>query len=139
MSTNSSKHLSKISTALSKNEKKFYQTLRFQLLGLIPLILFLARLQDLTKIGEPGHILWICHLSNLILAIGLFFAWPLLVRISVPWLVFGLPLWIWDMTQVGMVGGLTSLGIHIGGFGDHVRPDSARKCAQTKGGIGAIH
>ena len=116
MSTNASESPSEISNTLLKSEKKSYQTLKFRLLGLIPLLLFLARLRDLIAIGEPGHILWMCHISNLTLALGLFFAWPLLVRISIPWLVFGLPLWIWDMTQVGIFGGLSSFGTHIGGL-----------------------
>ncbi len=73
-------------------------------------------MRDLIELGEPGHILWMCHLSNLILALGFFLAWPLLVRISIPWLLFGLPLWIWDMAQMGLTGGLSSFGTHIGGL-----------------------
>jgi hypothetical protein len=57
-----------------------------------------------------------CHISNLMLAIALFSAWPFLAQISVPWLLFGLPLWILDITQVGIVGGLTSFGTHVGGL-----------------------
>ncbi len=93
-----------------------YQNLKFRLLGLIPLLLFIARLINLFNTNEIGHILWMCHISNLMLAIALFSAWPFLVQISVPWLLFGLPLWILDVTQVGLVGGLTSFGTHVGGL-----------------------
>jgi len=93
-----------------------YQNIKFRLLGLIPLLLFVARLNNLYNINEIGHILWMCHISNLMLAIALFSAWPFLAQISVPWLLFGLPLWILDITQVGIVGGLTSFGTHVGGL-----------------------
>jgi hypothetical protein len=116
MSLNTSKHPSELTSTLPQNKGKDSPTIRFRLLGLIPLLLFLARGRDLIELGEPGHILWMCHLSNLTLALGFFLAWPGLVRISVPWLLFGLPLWIWDMTQMGLIGGLTSFGTHIGGL-----------------------
>jgi hypothetical protein len=116
MSTNASESATENLSTLPQNEERSNQAIRFRLLGLIPLILFLARLRDLIELGEVGHILWMCHLSNVILALGLFLACPLLVRISIPWLVFGLPLWIWDMTQMGVIGGLTSFGTHIGGL-----------------------
>ncbi len=57
-----------------------------------------------------------CHISNLILAIALFSAWPFLAQISVPWLMFGLPLWIFNVAQVGIIGGVTSFGTHVGGL-----------------------
>ncbi len=99
-----------------KDAKNNYLTIKFRLLGLLPWLLFLARLRDLIDIGEAGNILWMCHLSNLMLALGLFLGWPVLVRVSMPWLIFGLPLWIWDMTQLGIIAALTSFGTHIGGL-----------------------
>ena len=93
-----------------------YQQISFRLLGFIPLALFIARLHNLIRINEIGHILWMCHISNLILAIALFSAWPFLAQISVPWLMFGLPLWIFNVAQVGIIGGVTSFGTHVGGL-----------------------
>jgi len=87
----------------------------FRLLGVIPLILFLTRLLHFQGLGEPGQILWICHISNLLLAFGLFLDQLEFIRVSVLWLILGLPLWIWNMTQTG-VGTLTTFVTHLGGL-----------------------
>ncbi len=84
-------------------------------MGIIPLILFLARLRHFLVLGEPGQILWVCHMSNLILSIGLFLNQSELVRVAVLWLILGLPLWIWGMTHMG-IGTLSTFGTHFGGF-----------------------
>jgi hypothetical protein len=88
---------------------------QFRLLGLLPLIFFIAYLLHFLYLGELGNILWMCHLSNLTLAFGLFFCQRPLVRVSVLWLVYGLPLWLWNLTEFGLAS-VTSLGTHLGGL-----------------------
>ena len=65
--------------------------------------------------GTPGHILWMCHITNLLLALGLFFGQRELVRMSVLWLIIGIPLWALDMARFG-IRELTTFGTHIGGL-----------------------
>lgn len=90
-------------------------SIRFWLLGFLPLVLFLARLSYFLDVKEPGCILWICHISNLLLALGLFMGQKEFMRISAFWHIIGVPLWIWDMMRFGMRT-FTTFSSHIGGL-----------------------
>lgn len=92
-----------------------WHTLRFRLLGLLPLIFFLSRFIHYFRVGTPSHIQWSCHISNLVLAIGMFFANPLLIRVATFWLILGLFPWIGDMIFTGIVTPV-SVFSHLGGF-----------------------
>ncbi len=92
------------------------QTARFRLLGVLPLLFFLARVIHYTYIAKtPEQILWSCHISNLMMAIGLFCAWPWLIRIAVFWQILGLPPWVLDMIANKDIT-LISIFTHLGGF-----------------------
>ena len=90
-------------------------TIKFRLLGIFPLIFFAAHLFHFLSTGEFGHILWLCHLSNLTLALGLFFDQRILIRVSALWLAYGLLLWLWNLAELGLES-ITSVGTHIGGL-----------------------
>lgn len=93
-----------------------WQTPRFRLLGILPLLFFLARVVEYIFVAKtPEQILWSCHISNLMLAIGLFFAWPWLIRISVFWQILGVPPWVLDMWWSGLITPV-SIFSHLGGF-----------------------
>ncbi len=96
-------------------QKENNLSLWLRLAGLLPLFMFLARLRFFMNAGTPGHILWMCHITNLILALGLFFGVREFVRISVLWLIIGMPLWALDMARFG-IRELTTFGTHIGGL-----------------------
>jgi len=92
------------------------QTTRFRFLGVLPLLFFLARVIHYTYIAKtPEQILWSCHISNLMMAIGLFCAWPWLIRIAVFWQILGLPPWVLDMIANKDIT-LISIFTHLGGF-----------------------
>jgi hypothetical protein len=55
-----------------------------------------------------------CHLANLFLAVGLFLANPLIIRVSVILLVFGIPPWVVDMFVIKIVTPV-SIASHLGG------------------------
>lgn len=85
--------------------------------GLIPLVFFLGRVIYFANQGSAGQIwqiLWLCHLGNLLLSLGLLLNQPLLTRVAVLWLILGLPLWLSDVAQFGLEG-LTSAATHLGG------------------------
>jgi hypothetical protein len=91
-------------------------TLRLRLLGLLPLLFFAARVFEYAyRAKTPEQILWSCHISNLLLAIGMFIASPLLIRIAVFWLILGIPPWIIDMVVSKLVTPV-SIFSHLGGF-----------------------
>lgn len=92
-----------------------WQTLRFRLLGLLPLCFFIARgIQYFVVAKTPEQMLWSCHISNLMLAVGLFMGNPLLIRIAVFWQILGLPPWIADMVWSKIIT-VVSIFSHLGG------------------------
>ena len=92
-----------------------WQTLRFRLLGLLPLCFFIARAIEYVSIAKtPEQMLWSCHVSNLMLAVGIFLGNPLLIRVAVFWQILGLPPWIMDAVVTGMIK-TVSIFSHLGG------------------------
>ena len=88
---------------------------RFRLLGFLPLIFFIAQAFHYWRINELGHMLWMCNIGNLLLALGLFVQRPLLIRVAVLWTVPGLLVWfIYVVLAWGIF--LSSTLAHVGGF-----------------------
>jgi len=90
-------------------------TLGFRLLGLLPLLFFLLHANYYRQVGGMSNMLWMCNIGNLVLAVGLFLASPILIRLAVIWLIPGLPIWLWFVVRPG---GwiLTSFFAHAGGL-----------------------
>lgn len=90
-------------------------TLCLRLLGILPLIFFLAQAVHYWRINELGHMLWMCNIGNLLLAIGLFLNQVPLIRVAVIWMIPGLVVWL---TFVVLAWGvfLSSTLAHIGGL-----------------------
>jgi len=88
---------------------------RMRLLGLLPLLFFLAQFVHYWRIDQLGHLLWMCNIGNLVLAVGLFFEIPLLVRVSALWTIPGLIVWfLYVVLTWGVF--LTSTLAHVGGI-----------------------
>jgi hypothetical protein len=88
---------------------------KFRWLGFLPLTFFAARVVEYVWVaGTPEQILWCCHLSNLLLAGGIFLHRPPLVRIASLWLLVGLPPWALDMILTRLVTPV-SIFTHLGG------------------------
>ncbi|MBO0726565.1 MAG: hypothetical protein J2P52_13260 [Blastocatellia bacterium] len=93
-----------------------WRTLRFRLLGFLPLSFFIVRgIEYIVVAKTPEQMLWSCHISNLMLAAGLFMGSPFLIRISVLWLILGVPPWILDMVLSKQIT-LVRVFSHLGGF-----------------------
>lgn len=91
------------------------QALQFRLLGILPLVFFLTQSVHYWRLGQLGHMLWMCNIGNLLLALGLFFQRALLVRIAGIWMFPGLVIWLW---YVAMQWGsfASSTLAHVGGL-----------------------
>jgi hypothetical protein len=101
---------------------------QFRLLGILPLIFFLAQAIHYWEINELGHMLWMCNIGNLVLAIGLFLGNAILIRVAVLWMIPGLIVWgiyvtpTWGMLLTGqyslsqIFGVLSSTFAHLGGL-----------------------
>ena len=101
---------------------------RLRLVGLLPLAFFSAQAIHYWQTGELAHMLWMCNLGNLLLALGLFLEEALLIRVAVIWLIPGVVVWFvyvvptWGMLLTGKFGfrelvGVTSSTLaHLGGL-----------------------
>lgn len=87
----------------------------FRLIGLLPLAFFLAQAAHYWRINELGHMLWMCNIGNLVLAIGLFLNNRLLIRVAVIWMFPGFAVWL---VYVALAWGmfLSSTLAHVGGL-----------------------
>jgi len=88
---------------------------RLRLLGFLPLAFFLAQAVHYWRINELGHMLWMCNIGNLVLAIGLFLNQAILIRIAVLWMIPGLVVWLLYVVLAWGVF-LSSTVAHVGGI-----------------------
>lgn len=88
---------------------------QMRLLGLLPLIFFLAQGVHYWRIKQLGHMLWMCNVGNLLLAMGLFLEKPLVIRFSAIWMIPGLVVWFLFVVLAWGVF-LTSTLAHVGGL-----------------------
>ena len=88
---------------------------RMRLLGLLPLFFFLAQAVHYWRIDQLGHMLWMCNIGNLLLAMGLFLEKARVVRLAAIWMIPGLLVWfIYVVLAWGVF--LTSTLAHVGGL-----------------------
>jgi len=66
---------------------------RLRLLGILPLVFFLAQGVHYWRRNELGNMLWMCNVGNLLLAMGLFLERPLVIRLAAIWTIPGLFVW----------------------------------------------
>jgi len=86
-----------------------------RLLGLLPLLFFMAQGIHYWRINELGHMLWMCNIGNLLLAMGLFLEKARVVRLATIWTIPGLLVWfIYVVLAWGVF--LTSTLAHLGGL-----------------------
>jgi hypothetical protein len=88
---------------------------KLRLLGLLPLIFFLAQFVHYWRRDELGHMFWMCNIGNLILAMGLFLEKPVPIRLAAIWTLPGLVIWfMWVVLTWGVF--LSSILAHAGGI-----------------------
>jgi hypothetical protein len=90
-------------------------TLRFRLLGLLPMVFFLAQTVHYWRVGGMGYLLYMCNVGNLLLAFGLFFGRTELIRAAAIWTIPGLGIWIrYVVLEYDYV--FSSFLAHVGGI-----------------------
>lgn len=89
---------------------------------------FSAQATRYWDINQLGHMLWMCNIGNLLLAVGLFLGEATAIRVAVIWMAPGVVVWAfyvvptWGMLLSGQLsfgqlfGVLSSTLAHIGGF-----------------------
>ena len=90
-------------------------TVWFRLLGVLPLSFFLAQAVHYWRLGQLGHMLWMCNIGNLVMAIGLFLGQPMLIRVAAMWSIPGVVIWFrYVVMEWGIFG--SSMSAHVGGL-----------------------
>jgi hypothetical protein len=101
---------------------------QFRALGILPLAFFSAQAIHYWQINELGHMLWMCNIGNLLLALGLFMEQAILIRVAVIWMLPGVAVWFiyvvpnWAALLSGKFGWAELFGVlasslaHLGGF-----------------------
>jgi hypothetical protein len=88
---------------------------KFRALGILPLLFFLGQGIHYWRIHELGHLLWMCNIGNLLLAVGLFLDHRRLMRVAIIWTIPGLIIWlIYVVLAWGVF--FTSTLAHVGGL-----------------------
>lgn len=90
-------------------------SLRFRLIGLLPLIFFLAQTVHYWRYGGLSHLAWMCNIGNLLMAIGIFLDHKESIRVAAIWTVPGLGIWFWYVWLSGSTA-LSSTLAHVGGI-----------------------
>ena len=98
-----------------KTTTRQWDSKRFRLIGVLPVILFLARLIQYIQLGTPDWVAANCHVANLMLGVGMIFGAPLLIRVGAIWLMIGVPMWLIDAV-VSRELWFSSIYSHFGGF-----------------------
>ncbi len=88
---------------------------RLRLLGVLPLLFFIAQGVHYWRTNELGHLFWMCNLGNLILALGLFFEKPVVIRLAAIWTIPGLIVWFVYVVLTWGVFWSSTLA-HVGGL-----------------------
>ena len=88
---------------------------RLRLLGILPLLFFLAQAYHYWRTNELGHLFWMCNLGNLILALGLFFEKAIVIRLAAIWTIPGLIVWFLYVVLTWGVFFSSTLA-HVGGL-----------------------
>jgi hypothetical protein len=95
---------------------------------MLSLACFSAQAIHYWHIDQLGHMLWMCNIGNLLLAIGIFFEEAIMIRVAVMWMLPGVVVWLvyvvptWGMLLTGklsfgqLFGVLSSTFAHIGGI-----------------------
>jgi hypothetical protein len=97
---------------LAKNKSP---DINLRLLGLLPLLFFVAQGIHYWRINQLGHMLWMCNIGNLLLAIGLFLENPLLTRIAIIWTIPGFFVWFFYVVMAWGINFPSTLA-HVGGL-----------------------
>ena len=88
---------------------------KLRLLGILPVIFFLAQGVHYWQINQLGHLFWMCNIGNLLLAMGLFLEKPVVIRLAAIWTIPGLIVWILYVVLAWGVF-LSSTLAHVGGL-----------------------
>lgn len=86
-----------------------------RLVGVLPLIFFIAQAIHYWRINELGHLLWMCNIGNLMFAVGLFFWLRRLMLVAIIWTIPGMLIWILYVVLAWGIF-LSSTLAHVGGL-----------------------
>lgn len=88
---------------------------KFRLLAILPLLFFVGQGVHYWRIDQMGHMLWMCNIGNLLLAVGIALDNVRLMRVAIIWTIPGLIIWlVYVVAAWGVF--FTSTMAHVGGL-----------------------
>lgn len=100
---------------LNRRPDRFTEMPLWQMVGgVLALALFAQKLMYDWPLGLAANSLWMCHVGNLALGVGLLLRMPWLTRVAVMWVLSGVPMWLLDVVLTGATT-LPSVLSHAGG------------------------
>lgn len=87
----------------------------YRLLGIFPFLFWLGQGINYWLMDGLPHMLWMCNIGNLLLAIGIFFRIGWLARLAAIWLLPGVVIWLQYVVSTGDIK-ISSVFAHIGGL-----------------------
>jgi hypothetical protein len=84
-------------------------------LGVLPLGFFALYLALAAQGGKAADSLWLCHVANLLLGVGLLAGRPRVAAVGIAWIVLGIPLWALDTWRSASLTPVSLLS-HLGGL-----------------------
>ena len=82
-----------VSDNLKTLNERVTPEVRLRMIGILPFMFFLVQFVHYLRVGQLGHLLWMCNIGNLLLAIGLFWCNRRLTRVAIIWTIPGLFIW----------------------------------------------
>ena len=82
--------------------------------GAVPLSIFLYRWWQYLDVGTPDWIMYNCHVTMVLLSLGMIGGGRILIRVSAIWLVIGVPMWLIDAWAIQELW-IASIFSHLGG------------------------
>lgn len=104
-----------VSDNLKTLNERVTPEVRLRMIGILPFMFFLVQFVHYLRVGQLGHLLWMCNIGNLLLAIGLFWCNRRLTRVAIIWTIPGLFIWfIYVVLAWGVF--FSSTLAHVGGL-----------------------
>ncbi len=104
-----------VSDNLKTLNERVTPEVRLRMIGILPLMFFLVQFVHYLRVGQLSHLLWMCNIGNLLLAIGLFWRIRRLTRVAIIWTIPGLFIWfIYVVLAWGVF--FSSTLAHVGGL-----------------------
>ncbi len=91
-------------------------SIRFRLIGVLPIIFFLIQAFHYWRYGGMGNLLWMCNAGNVLLGVGLLLGHREAIRAAAIWTIPGFVVWVKYVLLVSGGFYFSTTQAHVGGI-----------------------